>query len=152
MTDKHPASNLPAAGEAANHRKLEYFEDHSALRTLLSRVESTRDVRQLPPLLEELHRLLESHFRSEEAADGLKGIIRDAAPYRLGQLEHLLESHREFLARIRDLREELSELVDGPVTGVLENVSDLCRKLEEHEAAETRILTESLYTDLGESP
>lgn len=152
MTDKNPASNFPAARSVAHERKMEYFEDHRALRTLISRVESTRDIRQLQPLLEELDRLLESHFRSEEAPDGLKGIIRDTAPYRLGQLEHLLESHRDFLGTLRDLREEVQELVEGPVEDVLRNLSALCGRLEEHEAAETRILTDSLYTDLGESP
>jgi hemerythrin len=152
MTDKNPASDLPAARSFAHERKMEYFEDHRALRTLISRAETTRDLRQLSPLLDELHRFLEDHFRSEEAPDGLRGIIRDAAPNRLGQLEQLLEAHRDLLAKLRNLREEVREIVDGPVTQVLRELKLLCDRLEEHEAAETRILTDSLYTDLGESP
>lgn len=132
-------------------RHVDYFEDHRVLQVILGRVESSRELDLLMPLLEELHRLLRGHFAREEAPDGLHGIVEEAAPHHLVHLQELMDQHQAFLERVMHLGESIRTTLDGPVAEIFRNVQSLCNDLQAHEHAETALLTETLYTDLGES-
>jgi len=132
-------------------RQAEYFEDHRALQVILARVESTRDLDLLIPLLEELHRLLQMHFAREEAADGLQGIVAETAPHQLGHLQELMDQHDGFLTMLISLKQDIRSCLDGPTAKVFSDVQTLCDRLQTHEESETKLLTKALYTDLGES-
>lgn len=137
--------------EPRGKRHADYFEDHRVLQVILGRVESTKDLNLLTPLLEELHRLLRGHFAREEASDGLYGIVEEAAPQHMVHLQELLDQHRDFLERLTRLVEGVQATLDGPIAGLFQDVQSLCNDLQKHEHAETALLTETLYTDLGES-
>jgi hypothetical protein len=118
---------------------------------VLVRVESTRDLSLLIPLLEELHRLLHGHFAREEAPDGLHGIIEEAAPHDLARVKELLDEHEGFLTMILALKDKIRTCLDGPMAEIYRDVQTLCDRLQTHEEIETKLLTDALYTDLGES-
>ena len=121
----------------------EIAEEHRALRTLLERLETTADLQILLPRLDELRRLLALHVAREEAPDGLHRVVDSSAPHLVVSVQGLFEEHRECLA------EEAHVIVEGPLAELRRGVSELCRKLHEHEAAETELLAGALYDDLG---
>ncbi|HSL85083.1 MAG TPA: hypothetical protein VLF66_20095 [Thermoanaerobaculia bacterium] len=127
----------------------EIAEEHRALRTLLERLETTADLQILLPRLDELRRLLALHFAREEAPDGLHRVVDSSAPHLVVSVQGLFEEHRECLAEIERLAEEAHVIVEGPLAELRRGVSELCRKLHEHEAAETELLAGALYDDLG---
>jgi hypothetical protein len=153
MDEERPVGNTTTGDVAANKssKHAAYFEDHRALQVVLGRVESTRDLNLLIPLLEELYRLLQGHFAREESEDGLQGVIEKAAPHQLGHLEALLNEHGGFLVTTRSVKEKIQACVSGPMAEIYSEVQVLCDRLQTHEEAETTLLTEALYTDLGES-
>lgn len=130
-------------------RHQEYFDDHRALQVVLGRMEATTDIRLMIPLLEELHRLLLGHFSREEGPEGFEGIIEESAPHQLGKLKELMAEHKTFLKSVNSIKDSAQECLDGPMADVFRLVNDLCDRLHEHEAQETRLLTEALYTDIG---
>jgi len=127
----------------------EIAEEHRTLRTLVERLEATADPEALHRRLDELRGLLALHFAREEAPDGLHRAIDGSAPHRTVSVQGLFEEHREYLAELARLAEEARALVAGPVAALREGVAELCRKLHEHEAAETELLSGALYDDLG---
>lgn len=149
MQEEKPVIGAQDAG--TSRKKAEFFEDHRALQVVLGRVEGTRDLNLLIPLLEELHRLLQGHFSREEAPDGPYRTIEEAAPHHLGRLQELVEEHRAFLSGIRDVETKVRACLDGPVAEIHHSVRELCDRLQQHEADETSLFMDALYTDLGES-
>lgn len=149
MNDQEPVGNTTAASKSGKHA--EYFEDHRVLQVVLAKVESTRDLSLLIPLLEELHGLLQRHFAREESKDGLRGVVGQAAPHRLDQLETLLKEHADFLVTTRSIKEKIQACLSGPIPEIYSEIQSLCDRLHMHEETETELLTEALYTDLGES-
>jgi hypothetical protein len=149
MQEDKPVIGSMTAGAA--RKKAEFFEDHRALQVVLGRVEGTRDLNLLVPLLEELHRLLQGHFSREEAPDGPYNTIEEAAPHHLGRLQELVGEHRAFLANVRELEGKVRACLDGPVAEIHDAVRHLCDRLQQHEADETSLFMDALYTDLGES-
>jgi len=134
----------------AGARTSQHFEDHRALQAVLGRLEATTDIEVLLPLLEELHRLLQAHFAREEAPDGFRAVFEET-PHMGEALDRLLGQHPRFLADIERLTQEVRICLEGPLAKFREDVQGLCDRLHDHEAEETRLLTEALYTDLGES-
>mgnify|MGYP001812270248 CR=1 FL=1 len=147
--DKKNSEN--ASKRRAGDRHQEYFDDHRALQGVLGRLEGTSDIRLLIPLLEELHRLLLGHFAREEAPDGFQGIVEESAPHHLDKLQELMNEHKGFLQSLNEIKRSAQECVNGPMADIFKDVNGLCDRLHDHEARETRLLTEALYTDLGES-
>lgn len=131
------------------HRRI--TEEHEALRESLEILRRLTDLPLLIARLRDLRPLLVEHFRSEEAEDGLHTVVSDNAPHLLPSVQRVFEEHRQFLADIDRLSDEAQECWKGPVREVLDGVRTLCDKLHEHEALETELLTESVYTDLGDS-
>jgi len=139
----------PAAQEPFDTQR-EIVGGHVALKQLLDRLETTEDPRKLLEIIGELNALLTAHFRAEESATGLHEIISENAPQCLTQLQRLFDDHRVLLETVESVSCKLESYLRGPER-IREEVTDLCRKLREHEAEESRLLTESLYTDLGRS-
>jgi hypothetical protein len=131
-------------------RTSQHFEDHRALQAVLGRLEATSDIQLLLPLLEELHRLLQGHFAREEAPDGFRGIFEES-PHLADALDRLLGQHAQFLSDIDGMTRDARACLEGPMAKLQEEVRVLCDRLHDHEAEETQLLTEALYTDLGES-
>lgn len=127
----------------------EIAEEHRALRALLERLEATADPEALHRRLGELRRLLALHFAREEAPDGLHRAIDGSASHLTVSVQGLFEEHREYLAELERLAVKALAIVDGPVAELRRGVAGLCRKLHEHEAAETELLSGALYDDLG---
>ncbi len=126
-------------------------EEHLHLRALLERIAGTRGLVPLLELLGELGAALEAHFAHEEAPGGLQDVVGSSAPHLLERVDVLFDEHRQCLAELERLRSAARAALDGPVAEVLAGVDDLCRMLHDHEAAETEILSGSLYDELGGS-
>jgi len=124
-------------------------EEHAALRTALERLEATTDLRALVPQLQELGSMLESHFATEEADDGLHEAIGDESPALLPAVQRLFDEHREMLAQVASLTEKAWVLSQGPLAEVLTGIEDLTGKLRAHEARETELFGDAVYTDVG---
>lgn len=128
----------------------EIVADHHELKQLLPRIEECSDISDLLALLRQLHTLLVRHFKAEESPAGLHQIIGDAAPQYGNYLQRLFEEHEALDRRIEALIDRAQALLEGPVAEVRIEVAGLCTSLREHESTETRLLTDALYTDLGE--
>jgi|GEM_PF-1085639 len=138
------SASPPVSGE-------QIHEEHRHLRELLERIGGTRELEPLLDLLGELNGALEIHFEHEEAPGGLHDVIDSSAPHLLERVDALFDEHRRCLEELERLRAAARATLDGPIAEVLRGVDALCRMLHEHEAAETEILSESLYDELGGS-
>jgi len=125
--------------------------EHHSLRESLDLLKGTSDIGRVAPMLRELRPRLEAHFASEEEPNGLHQAIGDSAPHLMSSLQRIYDEHREFLDSIDRLAAAAQECCEGPVARVLTGIRELCEGLEAHEAAESELLTDSVYTDLGNS-
>ncbi len=64
-------------------------------------------------------------------------------------MRELFAEHRECLESLDRLIESLAGLVAGPLAAVRREVAELCARLHRHEAAETELLSDTLYEELG---
>ena len=119
------------------------------LQETLERVEGANDLESLISLLTDLHPQLEQHFAVEEAPEGLPLTIEQAAPQNLRHLEHLFAEHRQMLQTTADIRARAQSLLEGPQAAILNEVKQLAKKLRNHEATETALLTDSVLSDIG---
>lgn len=126
-------------------------EEHLQLRSALARIEALEEPDALLRELRALRPRLAEHFAGEEAADGLHRAIDASAPHRIAVVRELFAEHRECLEALDRLIEATSELLAGPVAAVRREVSELCARLHRHEAAESELLSDVLYEELGGS-
>lgn len=126
-------------------------EDHHDLRQALAGLRGTSDLRSLVSQLTHLRADLKEHFDLEEGEDGLAQAIGESAPHHLNRLTKLFEEHVAFLETVDGIMKRVEECMEGPVADVLRDVAELCDRLEEHEADETQLLTDAVFTDLGTS-
>ncbi len=145
---KEQRSGLNSADQAPRDQ---IAHEHSALKESLGRMEKTSDLRVLVPMLEEFRMRLEIHFTREEAPSGFHEIIGDTAPHLLANLQRLLDEHRELLAQVNRVSEKARACLDGPLAEVMREVTALSQRVQVHEARETSLLGDAMYTDLGES-
>lgn len=125
--------------------------EHEVLRSSLDRLRDLTDLPSVITSLQSLRPRLVEHFQSEEAEDGLHHVVSENAAHLLPSVQRVFEEHRQFLADIDRLTAEAVKCWEGPVARILEGVRTLCDQLHEHETLETELLTESVYTDLGDS-
>ena len=125
--------------------------DHHAIKEILERLEATMDPHLLLPILEELRMSLVEHFAREEAPEGLHEIIADMSPTTVASLQNILGEHEQFLVRLDSLIERTRKVVRGPLAEILGDVASLSESLHDHEARETDLFTEAVFTDLGRS-
>lgn len=124
-------------------------QQHKELRDTLARVIETTNLERLIPLLEDLRHQLRVHFADEEGEGGLADAIGESAPRHMRAVEVLFDEHREFLQTLGGLIERCQALLLGPKAEILRDVQSLSERLHEHEARETDLLTDSVYTDVG---
>ncbi len=126
-------------------------EDHHDLRQAMVGLQQTTALERLIPQLADLRAELKEHFELEEGEDGLAQAIGESAPHHLNRLTKLFDEHIALLGAVDDLIARAQACIDGPVAEVFRDVGVLCTRLEEHEANETQLLTEAVFTDLGTS-
>jgi len=97
----------------------------------------------------QLEATLAAHFAGEEREDGLAQAVGPAAPHHLRRLEALLAEHARLLASLDDVIERGDALLSGSVKQVVDDVRALAQRLARHEAAETALLTDAVYADIG---
>lgn len=135
--------------KAAADAQASIAADHKALKQTLGILEGTGDLNVILAHLTELLPELEAHFAKEEGPGGMHQTIGDTAPHLLTRLQLIMGEHREFVTSITRTIDRSRSLVDGPIAEVLREVRELCRRLRDHEALETELLGDAMYTDLG---
>ncbi len=125
-------------------------EEHRALGESLSRIGKTTDPHRLLARLEKLRDQLEHHFEGEEGEGGLRDDVVNIAPFLLSSLDKLFTEHREVLLDIEELRAKTQACVEGPMAEILKDVTALVRRMHEHEATESELVSDVYYTDYGE--
>ena len=125
--------------------------DHHAIKEILERLEATTDLHILLSILEELRMSLVEHFAREEAPEGLHEIIASMSPNTVASLQNVLAEHRDFLVRLDRLIEQARTVVNGPMADILQDAAGLAESLHDHEARETALFTDAVFTDLGRS-
>ena len=129
----------------------EIEDDHHAIKEILERLEATMDPHLLLPILEELRMSLVAHFAREEAPEGLHEIIADMSPNTVASLQNILGEHEHFVVRLDSLIERTRAAVKGPLAEILRDATALSESLHDHEARETELFTDAVFTDLGRS-
>jgi hypothetical protein len=122
---------------------------HRSLRETLGRIAATGELTHLVRLLEDLRAQLEPHFAEEEAADGLVEAVGATAPQHLRHLDRLMAEHRVLLATLDRLIARGRALLSDTVGAYVGEVRALSRRLREHEAQETALLSDAVHADIG---
>jgi hypothetical protein len=135
----------------ARGSKDQIAHEHSALKESLGRMEKTCDLKVLVPMLQEFRTRLEVHFTREEAPSGFHEIIGETAPHLLAYLQRLFDEHRDLLVEVDRVSEKARVCLEGPLAEVMREVAALSQRIQVHEARETSLLGDAMYTDLGES-
>jgi hypothetical protein len=143
-------SSDPTRSDEAQAARQRIHDEHRQLKALLETVSSARDLTTLVPLLVELRPLLGSHFAHEEAADGLREAVTGPHPRLDERVDAILAEHRTFLDDLGDILERSREVQNVTIPNLLLDVADLTRRLHDHEIRETELLTDAMYTDLGD--
>lgn len=131
------------------HRRDQIAADHHNLRVTIDQL---LQVSELPLVIGQLRRLrteLVDHFKLEEGADGLAQAIGETAPNSLNKLTRLFEEHDEFLDSIEGLITQTNACLNGPMAEIHSGIRQLCADLEAHEATETELISDAMFTDLG---
>jgi hypothetical protein len=136
----------PAAGGG---NALHIAEQHHELRQALTGINATEDLARLVPLLRALRGDLAAHFADEEREDGLAQAVAPTAPHHLRQLDALFAEHARLLASLDDVIHRGDAVVNGVVKEIVADTRDLTRRLARHEAAETALLTDAVFADIG---
>ncbi len=124
-------------------------DEHRELRQTLDRIEQESDLTALIALLKDLYAQLDQHFAEEESEDGLSQTIGDASPQHSRRLEQLFDEHKAFLATTASIMDRAQALLDGPKTTIVRDAQHLADDLRAHEEAETEIVMDSIYSDIG---
>ncbi len=144
-----PASKAKTSTPRRQAARSRIDDEHRQLGELLLSLAHTHDLHRVAKLLEDLQTLLVHHFEGEEGAQGLHSVVGEGAAHRLPNLQHLFDDHREFLARLDELRGATARALAGPVKEIGEGIHQLSESLRRHEAEEERLFSEAFYTDLG---
>ena len=144
---KHPVTAI-ASRIQDTHQKIR--EDIKAL----SELEQIGDIRSVA---EELVDLLTEHFNDEERPDGLFDELQSLRPTIDSQLKFLRGEHREIKQALQDLLTQIREAEAVHQPGELEQREDHIRVSTDafvqlvyhHERIESRLVSETYYTDEG---
>ena len=129
------------------------MEDHLRIRALLDGLNAIPDPNVLVTLLRDLRQTLDNHFALEEGDEGLHSMVALLDPDRAGQVDELLSQHRKLLVLVDDLIRECNKCIAGPLAGIRRDVNALYTTIQNHDAAESELLTELLLKALQkESP
>ncbi len=126
-------------------------EDHREIKEILGRLHGTTDLHVLLPALEALRDALAEHFEREEEPDGMHEIISSMAPNTVASLQNVLAEHPVFTERLDGLIESARACLEGPLAEILRDTAALSESLHDHEARESALFTDAVFTDLGRS-
>ena len=142
------ASKIPPFDEAWEET---IEQDHHAIQEILARLTGTTDPHRLLPILEELRVVLVDHFGREEAPEGMHEIIASLSPNTVASLQNVLGEHEQILERVDDLIARARTCIEDPLAAILRDAAALSTSLHDHEARETALFTDAVFTDLGRS-
>jgi predicted nuclease with TOPRIM domain len=134
-------------------------DSHARIRLGLEALESAQDVDEIRAIVCDLPGLLEEHFEEEEKPGGLFDELGSLRPTIDSQLKFLRQEHREISQALESLRQRLREAAEATQVGELEQrhehirVSAACfmQLIRHHERIETRLVTDTYYTEDGGS-
>jgi hypothetical protein len=116
------------------------LDEHAEVREVLAQLREAADLHILAGLLDRLVSLLETHFRREEASEGLLQMIGASGPGQAEGAAELVGEHRQILASARDLVARIRADESQPIGSVENALGGVLKQLEDHEKHETRLL------------
>ena len=134
-------------------------DSHARIRRGLEALEEAQDVDEIRAIVCDLPELLEEHFEAEEKPGGLFDELGSLRPMIDSQLKFLRQEHREILRTLEGLQERIREADEATQVGELEQrhdhirVSAACfmKLIRHHERIETRLVSDTYYTEDGGS-
>jgi len=141
------ASPVEQQGTGGRQRVL---DDHRQIRELLATIAGDGPAAERVACLERLEPVLVRHFQEEE--DQVEGVHRDVAsraPQQLEALRGLAVEHRQLLATVRQLLDRCRQAA-GPDPELRRLGTELQQQIAAHEAKETDLFLDSIWTDFGE--
>jgi hemerythrin len=132
---------------------------HARIRSNLEALEEAQDVDEIRAIVCDLPELLKEHFEDEERPGGLFDELGSLRPTIDSQLKFLRQEHREILQTLEGLQERIREADEATQVGELEQRHDHIRMsaacfmqlIRHHERIETRLVTDTYYTEDGGS-
>lgn len=121
--------------------------EHNEIKNLLAELDSD-DLETVRGAIMRMNPLLRHHFAREERAGGLFDHVLDTAPRYSDTVAHLKAEHIAMLGLLDELTSEVEGATDADV--LRGHAHKLVEQLRQHEATETSLLVDALYTDLGE--
>ncbi len=140
-----PRHNTSPEEIAAQER---FRHDHVTLLRLVKELTAEDRPEALAAASETLSETLVAHFREAEGEFGIFKQVERARPEFEPRIAGLKAQHRELLGMVQYLG-KLASAEDGSIEATLEARDRLLAKLRSHEATETRLVTDSVYQDLG---
>lgn len=129
--------------------KKRILDDHKAIGALLAQCTSATEASVIHQSMTKLQALLGRHFAEEEAQlAGLDERPQPPAPRFANSVRGLIEEHRELLVSVRDLIDRAAQ-AQGDCASLRESSTALQARFVAHEARETEIFVESIWTDIG---
>jgi hypothetical protein len=121
---------------------------HQLLPDLLAELAAEETPSALSVALENLGRLLNSHFESEESPGGLFDELGVARPANGSRLASLRREHGEILESLTALRDRVREVGDV-IDGIRDEKLRLLRRVRSHERKESRLMMDTYLVDEG---
>lgn len=132
-------------------------ESHERIRRDLDALGKLADVRDIGAIADDLVDLLKQHFEEEERPDGLFEELATLRPAVEAQVDYLRNEHGEILEALDALRRQVRESAEGRLQPQFEQRADRIQTLaaafvqliRHHERIESRLVSETYYTDEG---
>jgi hypothetical protein len=125
--------------------------EHRRLGEAMAALQATRDLPDLIGRLEAFRVLLTQHFLSEVEPGGFFDTLRSRASLHYERLSQLEREHCDLLQEVTRVEDAARACLAGPVAAVLAGAADLVGHLKRHEAGETELFMDTLYTDIAEN-
>ena len=122
--------------------------EHKSILALVKRVQDTRDVPTLVPLLDDLHDLLMNHFAHEQYPGGLYDAMgATGSKKHQQQVEELLADHNYMLSTLRDVLDRAHGRAADSDEGLLQDIGAVVERLHQHERKEHALAEELLQSE-----
>jgi hypothetical protein len=123
-------------------------EEHLEIRAVVDRMQTLSDPNMMLLVLEDLHRMLDSHFLREEGDKGLYAIIEDLAPQHTERVDGLLREHRVLMSGLLALIRDCRALINDPLAKLRADTGRFIEQLQAHDVLETEILTDCMLHEM----
>jgi transcriptional regulator of heat shock response len=126
------------------------LEDHREIGELLVKIVAAENAATIADHLQQLQPLLRRHFQEEETTiTGLHAVIQERTPHFIHALHDLRHEHVKLLEGVSQLL--AAAAAPGSDRAQLRTMGkELKDQLAVHEAKETDLFVDSIWTDLGE--